>query len=288
MRIHDAFNRCVCFIGYQVGDTERVGASAFFVEFEPGVRLAVTARHVIDSIRASAPPGTPVRLWVNRVDGLGYLDTEVDDWLFHPSNPSIDAAVWRHPVPWEGLGHLAIQRQIFITDAFIDEQKVGIGDELFFPGLFVHHRGANRVRPIMRQGTIAAVPEEPVKTAIGPMEAYLAEVRSIGGLSGSPVFLHMDPFRVPPGDEPLPEDSPPVTFIGLVHGHHDWRTKLGQPIDLEAINMGISVILPAQRIREVIEQSAMAVASRSDAELPVMDATFAGAEFRPVEFERTI
>jgi hypothetical protein len=44
--------------------------------------------------------------------------------------------------------------------------------------------------PIVRIGTVAALREEPVLSRDGhPMDVYLVESQSIGGLSGSPVFI---------------------------------------------------------------------------------------------------
>jgi hypothetical protein len=60
-------------------------------------------------------------------------------------------------------------------------------------GLFKSHYGEQRNIPIIRIGNIAALPEEPVQTHYcGPTDAYLVEVRSIAGLSGSPVFKNAE------------------------------------------------------------------------------------------------
>lgn len=55
-------------------------------------------------------------------------------------------------------------------------------------GLYRNHYGAQRNIPVVRSEIIAARREEPIETALGPMDAYLVEVRSIGGLSGSPAY----------------------------------------------------------------------------------------------------
>ena len=44
--------------------------------------------------------------------------------------------------------------------------------------------------PILRMGNLAAYPQERVQVEGVEMDAYLIEARSIGGLSGSPVFYH--------------------------------------------------------------------------------------------------
>jgi hypothetical protein len=104
----------------------------------------------------------------------------------------------------------------------------------------------------MRTGTIAAMPGELITTKLGDTTAYLAEARSIGGLSGSPVFTHL-------GGEFIK----PVHFIGLVHGHYDLMTDaspasadvlIGSESD-KNINMGIAIVVPSDAIVEVINKS---------------------------------
>ena len=80
------------------------------------------------------------------------------------------------------------------TDKVINDNAIGVGDEVFLTGLFANHIGQQRNLPIIRVGNIALMPEEPVQhPSLGPIDAYLIEARSIGGLSGSPVFVHLAP-----------------------------------------------------------------------------------------------
>jgi hypothetical protein len=93
---------------------------------------------------------------------------------------------------------------------------IGIGDAVFITGLFSHHPGKARNLRVIRVGNIAAMPDEPVKTQRGEMEAYLIEARSLGGLSGSPVFVR------PVGPEYLVGD-----FVGRPMGFGDARSHSG-------------------------------------------------------------
>jgi hypothetical protein len=240
------------------GEQPIIGGTAFLVSYDEGHWLGVTALHVILEIRARAP-GSAIVLWMNRQGGgIESIESEPDDWITHPDTTQVvDAAVWKKPIPRAGWDHLPITREEFADDAFLAEYKLGIGDELFFPGLFVPHTGRTRLRPIFRLGSIAAMSEEPIQTKnMGRVDAYLGEVRSIGGLSGSPVWVYLDMWR-PAFNEPgeaVPEAHSPA-LIGLVHGHYDATTLLSTPVDLEAVNMGISIIIPARKILEVIQQA---------------------------------
>jgi hypothetical protein len=71
---------------------------------------------------------------------------------------------------------------------------LGIGDDVFFPGCFEKAIGSKRNTPALRRGNLAMLPTEPVQIVLENgdskyMEVYLIESHSIGGLSGSPVFV---------------------------------------------------------------------------------------------------
>jgi hypothetical protein len=111
----------------------------------------------------------------------------------------------------------------------------------------VYHLGFAKNIPILRTGNIAMIPDERIPTGnFGDMEAYLIEARSIGGLSGSPVFtLARSPQEVT------------VFLMGLMHGHWsvDSETvvdKISQDAGIKAgVNVGIAVITPASKILDI-------------------------------------
>ena len=124
-------------------------------------------------------------------------------------------------------------------------EQIRVGSPVGLTGLFVHHHGSSRNIPIVRSGNIAAMPDEPVSTKRGLMTAFLIEVRSIGGLSGSPVFA---------------EGVAETGVIGLVHGHFDQRgndpDSLIQDIDQpseEKLNAGIAIVVPADKIQNALK-----------------------------------
>ena len=98
----------------------------------------------------------------------------------------------------------------FLTEKLRDELQVGLGDELFFVGLFKEHSGLKRNVPIVRAGNIAAIPEEPIKSRNWPdMEAVLSRgplTRRPKRLSGfRPSRLNVDcPGRIMAGQARLP------------------------------------------------------------------------------------
>lgn len=138
--------------------------------------------------------------------------------------------------------------------------------------MLLSHFGEKKNLPIVRIGTIAAMPGEPLETSYGTHDAFLIEVRSIDGLSGSPVCINLEhrrfPFTMPARPLPHPNEVRHLTFfVGMVLGHNSVsdprdnieivRIREGKNIKEDAIvpmNNGIAVVLPVWRIIEAIDQ----------------------------------
>lgn len=138
---------------------------------------------------------------------------------------------------------------MFLTDEVIRSKGIGTGDEVFITGLFIHLAGSARNLPIVRMGNIAMMPDEPVPTRMGLIDAYLIEARSIGGLSGSPAFVR----------ETVPGGIGGFYLLGLMHGHWDIppeeRDDHVPRADEDAqakVNMGIAIVVPATKILQVL------------------------------------
>ena len=223
----------------------------------------VTARHVIDGIRDLGLTEALIRL--NSTTGQSFwAETEISAWQPHP-DPGVDVAVFRSSIP-EGADHLVYPTTSAGISSFLQREEIDIGSEAVVLGLFAHHFGADRNIPILRTGNIAAMCEEKVATSAGLMDAYLVEVRSIGGLSGSPVFARTPPIRVTPEGKLLFNRKPNAAFflLGLVHGHYDDTSAARVDIvaeDIAAvpsrINVGIAIVVPVEKILEAIAQPAI-------------------------------
>jgi hypothetical protein len=253
MRVPDAFLRAVTFIGCRITGNPFKGGTAFFIGSDDGGAV-VTARHNIEAIRNKSDDGK-VLMWLNRLDGGAEpVESSTDEWEFHPDDPTADVAVLTSLPALAAYDHGSMMADLILTDEVIADRGVGIGDDLFVPGLFVPHSRTTRNEPILRVGHVAALPDEQVDTEMGPMMAYLAELRSIGGLSGSPVFVHFGLWRtVWEREEPEPLDDAPPRFmlLGLMHGHYDVKAPF-LALNNEAINMGIGIVAPGQKIKETL------------------------------------
>lgn len=301
MQVPDEIRKCVVFLGYRMADgSDKYAGTAFWANRRIGntgqrFMYLVTAKHVIDGIQDKGYDKVWVR--VNFKGGEAYwLETELKYWLYHPTDPDhVDVAVLPLPLPAEQIDHITYPIHSFATDDILSSEAIGIGDEVFITGLFHVHAGERRNIPLVRVGNIAAMPEEPVLTKKGTlMDAYLIESRSIGGLSGSPVFVHLGAVRLKDGHPHVVIEGQPIFYLlGLLHGH--WDTPLPdvdevvedeQASQRTVINMGIAMVVPAYKILEVIQQPMQRnIEDRLEAEfrqryMPTMDTV---EEETPVE-----
>jgi len=268
MIVPDQVRKCVAFVGVQMADTSfRLLGSGFFLGREQeggratGVRF-VTARHVIDAIRGKGL--TEVYLRMNRIQGDAvWLRSNIADWFNHPTDRSIDVAMLSCGIPAE-CDHAVLPFSLCATEEVIRQHEVGLGDEVFITGLFRHYHGTRRNIPIVRVGNVACLIEEKIQTKdFGEIDAYLIEARSIGGLSGSPVFLNLGVVRRVQGQVKFSQGGAIFFLFGLVHGHYDVRASAIDNSDAdgvdaltpERVNTGIAIVVPFQRIEEVFRLS---------------------------------
>ena len=254
MRVPDEVRQCTVFLAAQVSSNRahrKFIGTAFIVSVpfqdplaEKALLYLVTARHVIE-----AAEGENIWVRANMQDGSSNMvETKKSLWLTHPTDNSVDVAV----LPFNFQGPLLakyVPVSMLLTGEITKEKKIGTGDEVFLTGLFAQLQGSERNLPIVRLGNIAMMPDERVPTSMGPIEAYLIEARSIGGLSGSPVFVR----------ETLVGVLGSVYLLGLMHGHWDIPPEnKNDTIDAtgnnNAVNMGIAIVVPAEKIREVIDR----------------------------------
>lgn len=266
MLIPDPIRKCVVFLLYRdTNQNFKYAGTGFFVgeEIELGSFIyLVTAKHVIVGIKQKSIDAK-VYIRINDTKGGSKLvPSNVSDWNEHPTDSSVDASVlwW---TPNEMFDFIFLVTKMAATTSVIKQNSIGIGDEVFIIGLFVSHIGKNRNIPIARVGNLAAMTEEKIDTRdFGSIEAYLIEARSIGGLSGSPVFVTVTGNRMG-GELPKAGDILFTTgtqhyLLGLIHGHWDRSENavdgVSQDIDGGQVNMGIAIVVPITKVLEIINQ----------------------------------
>jgi len=277
MYIPDEIRKCVVFVALEMANGEKrlVGTAWLLSRPIEGTNevflYIVTTRHVIDGIRSKGLNKVFLRLNHSSGNAVWY-ETDLERWLFHPSDAGVDVAVLKDAIPPEA-DHLHVPIALLMTPSLLIEKEIGIGDDVFLVGLFAHHAGENKNIPIVRVGNIAAMPEEPVNTrALGRIDAYLIEARSIGGLSGSPVFVHMGSARQRRSGVTFGPSGPLFYLIGMMHGHWDGvLTDVDQLTtrerEIEKVNMGIGIVVPIEKVLAIINQPSVLEQERQVAEI---------------------
>ena len=267
MRISENVKKCVVFIGIKKLDEPvdkiKYCGTGFFVSVPSKIPnrsfpYLVTAKHV-----ARAVEGSDFYIRTNAKDGTSTIFKAGNEvkWCFHPdtTHPA-DVAVYHFPLTtdlYKTLDCEMIEVGMLLTENKRQEEGIGEGDETFSVGLFSKHTGNEKNLPIIRMGNIAMISDEPVQTTqFGNMDAYLVEMRSIGGHSGSPVFV-LKPIPIAIDDWLVPTSRWRVYLLGLIHGH--WDIELGKSGDAtqvdeskSRVNAGIAMVVPACKILETI------------------------------------
>lgn len=277
MRIPDELRECVCFVQPVWPSGSGGRGTAFFVGVPLGVgdhcfTYVVSAKHCITGdkkaqLRHGNRPATKAILWVNHTEqGRVSHVTQVSDWLLHDTAdvavlPLVGVASGFDVRVWDADQSLANER-------VVRDKNIGAGDDVFITGLLTYNWGVTRNLPVVRLGSIAAMPKDPVDLETGPDVVTLVEVHSIGGLSGSPVFVHLSVLR----------DAPEGAFLrgmggtagsggtSLLHGvmHGFYPTGPNDPDGVkENHNTGIAIVTRIDRALDLIYDSAQ-VAMREE------------------------
>jgi hypothetical protein len=260
MTIDESIRKCVAFVGYRMANGEhKFAGSGFFIGANDGNGRStktrfVTARHVIDGIRDKGLDEVYLR-FNTREGGSAWEPTKLTHWLPH-IDKSVDVSIIQ--LGTDNYDHLVLPLEMGATDATMTELQISLGDEVFITGMFHHYLKGRRNTPIVRVGNIASLREQRIQaSAFGEMDAFLIEARSLGGLSGSPVFANLGYSRRV-GKKTLSWEHPRVLLLGLIHGHFDVRAdaidgaaKVDQ-LSAERVNTGIAVVVPFQKVLEVL------------------------------------
>jgi hypothetical protein len=219
---------------------------------------AITARHVIDAALSDINSDA-VYLRVNFAEEVHFVETSYKSWVPH-HEASVDIVASRFSFE-SGMRASAYPLESMLTAEVIDTEHIGPGDDLFFPGLFARHFGEKRNIPIIRTGSLAAMRHERVliktRTQSHLSDVYLIEARSIGGLSGSPVFVHIaGGTRGMQGGMLRPTR---FYLLGVLSGHWDESANTDDALKYqflasEKINMGVGFVVPADKISELLKQ----------------------------------
>jgi hypothetical protein len=244
-------------IGVPAMQIEGEGMSAIEKSFANGCFYiyAITNRHVVEH-------GASVVRMSTIAGGVDIIDCRPLDWVTHPSQDlaaiEITLDTLRHPAHF-------ITTEMLLSEKLMRDFNVGPGDETFLIGRFVYADGGVKNHPSVRFGSISMNPGQPIRQEGGhQQDGFLVECHSIGGYSGSPVFVSLltTPREIKPsrakGHLPmyllgvdwghLPTKWIPITDrAGNLHGE-GWGIKQ---------NSGMMGVVPAWHIMELLNLPAL-------------------------------
>lgn len=242
---------------------------------------AITNRHVIDD-------GFPI-IRINSLDGGNphILELPKENWVFHKQGADVAAAylVNSEKYDFEGINSIHILNKEDLDPQDIHAPSaIMYGSEVFMIGHFAKSPGLKRNRPVLRLGTVAQFPDsEELITYdenIAPQEAYLVEMHSIDGFSGSPVFhisIGMQSFlsvstilesvyKITAPEFNWEPNDRPINVIGIDAGAFVPRRKveirdgdsyLGTNYEVKTPS-GFSIVIPSWKIKELLLQPELA------------------------------
>jgi len=269
VRVSEEYLKCVAFVGEMIGPDapgDLLG-TGFFLSVPPespklqefGFGYFVTARHV-----AAALEDRYLYIRVNKIGGgtTDFQNVVGKHWYLHPTDKTADVAV----IP------LATQPNADFKSIGIEELgtleklarlQIGIGDEVFSVGLFtpVGENTSTNI-PIVRYGTIAMMPPEQIQTDLGYADAYIVEARSLGGLSGSPVFARPTmKIDIPEvcGINKMLGVAPGSILLGVMQSHWDVKESEMNEVHFvndrkRGVNYGMAVVVPASKILDILNR----------------------------------
>ncbi len=214
----------------------------------------VTARHVVIDENGNIRP----RLFLRMNDKASGHSTDYDDikanlWFFHEEYQSVDIAV--HPLLPSKADFLYVKSEDIVTDNFMKEKNIGIGDDIFYVGLLSYLSGKDRIAPIVRFGRLSLRTDE--KTVDGKFYHFI-DAGNIPGHSGSPVFLWATPART---SNVLAAGPRIFGLYGIVSGMIEYNKRLQvtmpkettvRPVPIDARSGGITAVVPAKYLIEIL------------------------------------
>jgi hypothetical protein len=232
--------------------------TAFFLQMGRRSRSERSFLYLVTSrknVLAAQQEGKVLWLRINSHQNTAvYFSLQGRQWHYH-NDPEVDAAILLCP-GFQNFRFQAIPYESCATDEDLRTLGIGIGDELFVVGLYANQQGSQKNMAIIRDGIIAAMPDEPLynrQTGL-PYSAYLTETMSTGGLSGCPVFVCVDHSR----DISKLTGKIRVRLLGLIRGYWD-RDLTTSPFkmdshDIEAMNRGIVTVTPITEVIKLLHQ----------------------------------
>jgi hypothetical protein len=261
-RIPDQLQHSIVFL-FPNADAARNGTGAggtgFVVEL-PSKTGENPNTYLITNVHVALGGNRTLRINQNNGEDSVTFETEASGWVSHSNGD--DIAVYRIEImPTWKLSAIS-WADLAVTPDRLNELNMGVGDEVVMIGRFISHDGIQINQPLARFGNIAMMPDHSVKDGRGiKVEAYLVEMRSLSGFSGSPVFVYMGPGTYRGNGMMMPFYKEVIGLMGIDTGHKVISEKVinnqsGNCKNAEVrLNTGISIVSPSWKIKEVLDKA---------------------------------
>ena len=304
MRVPDWYLQSVVYLFKTKQDAENLespGGSGFVVA--PSERADLndkTARYIVTNSHLLANKNYVVRF--NAFSGGRPIirEYEVDDWHRHPDG-DVAATFFELASGYGNYGVAPIITPTMVSPGMVENKdkftqaRFGIGDQVFMFGLLgEHYRGQDEeILPTARFGNVSMMPAQEILNSETTLkeESFLVEMYSMGGFSGSPVFVRRLPWTPEQEDSHFPPETrvygrnfseamqsfeqsindiirdmwekaqDEIRLLGINWGHLPENLKIkhkssdGYDEELSAVgNSRIACVVPAWKIQELLDE----------------------------------
>jgi hypothetical protein len=222
----------------------------------------VTAKHVLRDADGSFLKEIRLRLNLlsptaqqrcDFITGIPVSDEKGNLIWFHDADEAVDVAAFPLLPDQKKFDFKALPTSMFVDDTKLRSRQVAEGDALYFIGMMTQYYGESKNYPVVRRGTLALMTDEKIDTPTGRQKAFIAELPSWPGNSGSPVLLNLGGMR---GSTIVAGSD--LSFLGVLSGSFLNRFKATMlnaqtVVGGNDLNTGISFIVPAERLKAVLD-----------------------------------
>ena len=252
------------------GNLKEIAGTCFFVYYEDsrlgkerGFAYLVTNRHMaVPGIEKGFHyPVQQVSLRLNLHSPEGGRESAEGNvplggmlhWFF-PADEGVDLAVLPLSPDEKRFDYLPINLSMLATKDKIESENIDAGDSVVFAGYFYQFGGEKKIQPIVREGVLAMMPDEEIKTTLHkPGHLYLADVHAFHGNSGSPLLVNAGGIR-------STAISPPsYLLLGVVSGYYPEGEIFSVPAAVLTgevhDNSGIATVVPAYELKALLDSA---------------------------------
>lgn len=262
----------VVFIYTEKNGERHATGTAFQIYVDEGDLVCaylVTCKHVIKPLLDER---LPIDVRVNCQGKTDvYFSRLANNWYYH-SDDVVDLAIlpmWKSiPKPTVPLAFGAWDfNAIQLTPKILAERgdQLAEGDEVLFIALFDRYTGYHRNIPVVRYGRIALLTDELLQGEYGPTHEYLIEAQAYPGNSGAPIYRIFEPRPKQTLDGKVTVLPPMLYLLGVVVAFYpdvqtifQYTRSRGGEIETQLYtHFGISAVIPAERIHEILYSEAL-------------------------------